>query len=94
MLLLPSFSCYVYRKRFEICVGDENYEDIRTYVTDKLRHSIRGESMAQVLQQEIITRATGSFQWVILVLSQVFRLYCRGKSLGALQAHIQKNQQN
>ena len=43
-----------------------------------------------ILQQEIITRASGSFQWVILVLSQVCELYRQGNSLQTLLALIQK----
>src|SRR5947207_293860 len=89
------FSCRHYpvmsiKSGFEICVEDENDEDIKTYITDELHHSIGDERKVHILQQEIITRASGSFQWVTLVLSQVLELYRRRRPLQTLQTHIQK----
>lgn len=74
----------------EICVEDENHNDIETYIQNELHHGIRDESRISILQQEIVSRATGSFQWVVLVLNQICDLHRRGRPLTVIQTHIRR----
>ena len=89
------FSCRHYpvmalESGLEICVEDENHDDIETYIQDELRLAIRDQTKISILQQLIEARASGSFQWVILVISRVCELHRKGKPLKFIQTHIQK----
>jgi Ankyrin repeats (3 copies)/NACHT domain len=89
------FSCRHYpimalESGFEICVEDENHDDIETYIQDELHLAIRDETKISILQQQVVARASGSFQWVVLVISRVCELYRKGKPLKFIQTHIQK----
>ena len=89
------FSCRHYpimalESGFEICVEDENHDDIETYIQDELRLAIRDETKMSILQQQIVARASGSFQWAILVISRICELHRKGKPLKFIQTHIQK----
>ncbi len=74
---------------FEICVEDENREDIETYIQDKLQ-SIRDPVKISILQEQITARASGSFQWVTLVVPRVCQLHRKAKPLQIIQSDIQK----
>lgn len=88
------FSCRHYpimalESGFEICVEDENHADIETYIQDELHLAIRDKTKISILQQQVVARASGSFQWVVLVISRVCELYRKGKPLKFIQTHIQ-----
>lgn len=71
----------------EICVEDENYDDIAMYVKHELDIGIpKHETMTltadhgQTLEKSIAERAKGVFQWARLVVPIVIGLYREGES--------------
>jgi ankyrin repeat protein len=74
---------------FEICVEDENKIDIESYIQNELQ-SIRDQTKISILQEQITARASGSFQWVTLVVPRICQLHRKGKSLRVIQSHIEK----
>src|SRR5271156_3844022 len=87
------FSCrhypILFSKGFEICVEDENHDDIRRYIQDELGHAIQDDGELETLQDEFITRSSGIFQWVVLVLPQALLEYNHGNSLLKIQKMLQ-----
>ena len=73
----------------EICVEDENEQDIKIYVQEKIEAHIHRTDIAETLQNEIVSRSQGNFQWVVLVIPRVLTLYKSRKSIATIQAMIQ-----
>jgi ankyrin repeat protein len=72
----------------EICVERENKIDIMTYV----RYELEG-SKSQ-LEDAIIERADGSFQWASLVVDKVMQLELEGEDPRAINTEIQQTPQD
>ena len=73
----------------EICVEDENERDIEIYVQEKIEAHIHRTDIAKTLQNEVVFRSHGNFQWVVLVIPRVLTLYKSRKSIATIQAMIQ-----
>ena len=73
----------------EICVEDENEQDIEMYVQEKIEAHIHRTDIAKTLHNEVVSRSRGNFQWVVLVIPQVLTLYKSRKSIATIQAMIQ-----
>ncbi|KAL8402589.1 hypothetical protein RB596_009093 [Gaeumannomyces avenae] len=72
---------------FEICLENENRNDISVYVQDQLfAFHARSPSTIPAL---ITVRAEGVFMWARLVVRQVLDLDREGEGLGAIEAAIQ-----
>ena len=63
---------------FKVCVEDENHQDIAIYVRRRLNGEFSDRGKAQKLEQEIIGKAAGISQWVILVIRIVVELHRNG----------------
>ena len=74
----------------EICVEDENQQDIEIYVQAKIEAHIHRTDIAKTLQNEVVSRSQGNFQWVVLVIPRVLALYKNRKPIATIQAMIQK----
>ncbi|KAL8330684.1 hypothetical protein RB593_001600 [Gaeumannomyces tritici] len=72
---------------FEICLEDENRDDISAYVQDQL--SAFHARSPSVIPALITARAEGVFMWARLVVMQVLNLARKGKTLEAIKAEIQ-----
>ncbi len=72
----------------EICVEDWNNLDIDRYLGTHFKPHIPEQDVATTIQHEIAAKSLGSFQWVVLVVPLVLRLYRRGLSLILLQTKI------
>ncbi|KAH8588852.1 Het-eN, partial [Bisporella sp. PMI_857] len=72
----------------EICVETENKTDITTYV----RYELKGNRSR--LQDAIIERADGSFQWASLAVDKVLQLELRGEDRRVINNVIQRTPQN
>lgn len=59
----------------EICVEDENEQDIHNYVQDKIKAHIQSTDIAEAVQIEVVSRSNGNFQWVVLVMPRVLKLF-------------------
>ncbi|KLU84520.1 hypothetical protein MAPG_03561 [Magnaporthiopsis poae ATCC 64411] len=70
---------------FEICLENENRDDISTYVQDQLSASHIRSSTIPAL---ITARAEGVFMWARLVVRQVLDLDRVGKRLGTIETAI------
>lgn len=66
---------------FEICVEDENHQDIKKYIRGELQGLIEQDKELEVLEDEIISRSSFVFQWVSLVLERALSQYNEGCSL-------------
>jgi ankyrin repeat protein len=65
----------------EICIEDGNQHDILTYIRAKLTPAFDNEEeKVEVLEMEILNKASGMFQWVDLVVSKTVNLHQRGKT--------------
>ena len=73
----------------EICVEDENEQDIEIYVQEKIKAHIKRIDIAKTLKDEVVSRSRGNFQWVVLVIPRVIKLYRSRKSMATIQAMIQ-----
>lgn len=85
------FSCRNYplnsvEDSLTICVEDENYTDIVMFVVDKLNEFPHDQ--AKKLSVTIVTRASGVFQWVVLVVPKLLRLYRQGKNMKVIEAKL------
>ena len=58
----------------EVCVEDENEQDIDNYVQDKIKAHIQSTDIAEAVQIEVVSRSKGNFQWVVLVMPRVLKL--------------------
>ena len=89
------FSCRHYRvlassHELKICVENENYQDIRTHVRKSLRDQFPDEGDALDLERIIVEKASGVFQWVILVIRIILKLNEDGASLGKICQKIEE----
>ena len=59
-----------------ICVEDENSQDIRQAVRSRLQSQVRDETKVKQLEWEISKRASGIFQWAVIV-AEILNELCR-----------------
>ena len=88
------FSCRHYpvlapSHELKICVENENYQDIRTHVRTSLRDQFPDEGDALDLERNIVEKASGVFQWVILVVRIVLKLNEDGANLRKIRQKIE-----
>ena len=81
-VLAPSYE-------LKICVENENYQDIKTYVQTSLRDQFPDEEDALDLEQNIVEKASGVFQWVILVIRIILKLNEDGANLKRIRQKIE-----
>lgn len=91
------FSCRHYpqitlNRGLIITVERENHDDITTYVRRELEliQEDMDKNDAQTLEQNIVKRSSGVFQWVVLVLPRVLNGYMDGKTMKEIVKDIQK----
>ena len=72
----------------EICVEDENKQDVDIYVQEKIEAHIHRTDIARTLRNEVVSRSQGNFQWTVLVIPKVLTLYKSRKSIATIQAKI------
>jgi ankyrin repeat protein len=85
------FSCRSYPLKsvegsVTICVEQENYKDIVKVVENALREFPLEQ--AQELTETIVNRASGVFQWVVLVVPKLLKLYRQGKNMKTITAEL------
>ena len=73
----------------EICVEDENGQDVEIYVQEKIEAHVHRTGIAKILRNEVVSRSQGNFQWVVLVIMRVITLYKSRESLATIKAMIQ-----
>lgn len=83
------FSCRYYPivsldSGLAVRVERENLNDIITYVRRELAEGNVDEGEAQLLEKEIVRRAAGVFQWVVVVTSAVLELSWEGRDVDEL----------
>jgi ankyrin repeat protein len=94
------FSCRHYpivttNSGFQICVEDENHEDINAYVLSELENYILWQDQrptrdVEILRADISGMASGVFLWAVLVLPMVAKRYNKGESLETVQEALRK----
>ena len=89
------FSCRHYpvlapSHELKICVENENYQDIRTHVRTSLRDPYLDEGDALELERNIVEKASGVFQWVILVIRIILKLNEDGANLKRIRQKIEE----
>ena len=72
----------------EVCVENENAQDIKAYIQDKIEAHIQQTEIATAIRDEIMSRSEGNFQWVVLVMPRVLKLHKSRKSLATIQTMI------
>ena len=72
----------------EIWVEQENAQDIKRYINDKIDTHVQQIDFAQIIRSEMVSRSKGNFQWVVLVLPRVLKMHKSRKSLLAIQTMI------
>lgn len=60
-----------------------------TYVRDELKGGLSDKSKARELGEKIVDRASGVFQWVVLVVSTILELDRNGESVKAIRKKLQ-----
>ena len=88
------FSCRHYpvlapSHELKICVENENYQDIRTHVRTNLKDQFPDEGDALDLERNIVEKASGVFQWVVLVVRIVLKLNEDGANLRKIRQKIE-----
>ena len=73
-----------------IVVEDENSGDILRYVQDQLRQGFSDNIKRQDLEREIVRKASGVFQWVVLVVATMLRLSDEGYGIRRIQKKLQE----
>lgn len=89
------FSCRHYpilalERGLTICMEDENHLDIVTYVEGRLHGGFSDLGKAIDLTEKIVERASGVFQWVVLVVSIVLQLHLRGTPMKAILKKLEE----
>jgi ankyrin repeat protein len=96
------FSCRHYpivttNDGFQICVEDENYKDIETYVLRELRRQLHIQAQGSKkiddlrdLKTDVASKASGVFLWAALVVDLVVRQYNKGKPLKTIRLGLKK----
>ena len=74
----------------EISVEDWNNNDIITYIRTTIGAHITRTDIAIPVCDEIATKSFGNFQWVVLIVPRVVRLYKKGNSLAILKTKIKQ----
>jgi len=80
----------------QICIEDENFEDISAYSLSELRRQIHprdensGSDHLNELQKQISNKAFGVFLWVALVIPTIAKLYNEGRSLKEIFEGLEK----
>ena len=70
---------------YEICVEDENNQDIELYIQRNIETRIRQTGKMEAVRDEIAQKSNGSFQWVVLIVSEVLKMVKKGKNLASIQ---------
>ncbi|OCK95793.1 uncharacterized protein K441DRAFT_555462, partial [Cenococcum geophilum 1.58] len=74
----------------EIVVEDANHDDISRYVHSKLQsQQFAHGPLISALQNAIVSKASGIFLWVVLVVGIVLRLLDEGKTTREIEAILQ-----
>ena len=96
------FSCRHYpivttNDGFQVCVEDENYEDIEAYVLRELRRQLHIQAQGSKknddlkdLKTNVASKASGVFLWAKLVVDLVVRQYNKGKPLKTIRQGLDK----
>jgi hypothetical protein len=73
-----------------ICVEDENFNDIQTYIRAKFCDELPNlkQEEANSLEDKILSKACGAFQWVVLVLERAITDYRRRKPMSMILSLI------
>ena len=74
----------------EVRVEDENKQDINIYVQNLLEAHIQSADVAEAIRDEVASRSRGNFQWVVLVMLRVLKLYKSRKSMVTILAMIRR----
>ena len=71
-----------------ICVEDENHEDIEIFVRGEIELQVPGAEEARDLAEQILERASGIFQWAVLVVPILLGLLANGNSMRKVQKRL------
>jgi uncharacterized C2H2 Zn-finger protein len=91
------FSCRKYpffapKGGFEVCVDDENHKDIEAYIVVELKrqldHETSQQSVLDMLQVEIASKASGVFWWAFLMIPVVAKQYNDGETLDSIRQKL------
>ena len=74
----------------EICVEDENEDDVQKFITSTVARSIVDSGTAAHVKHEVLIKSGRNFLWVVLVVAQVVAMSRSGKGLKAITAYIKK----
>jgi ankyrin repeat protein len=81
----------------DVCLEDENHDDIVQYVKHRFETGIPRQEMAtlsagecQLLEEIIVKKASGVFQWARLVVSVIISLSQQGESLSYINQELGK----
>ena len=74
----------------EVRVEDENKQDINFYVRNLLEAHIQSAAVAEAIRDEVVSRSRGNFQWVVLVMLRVLKLYKSRKSVVTILRMIRR----
>ncbi len=83
------YSDVVLRNELEVCIENENHDDIELYIQNIIENAVHDKKTAEVIRDEIVWKSSGNFQWIVLVLSKVVDLYRNDYSLKTIKSHIQ-----
>ena len=90
------FSCRHYpvlvpKNILKVCVEEENDQDIATYVQQKLtKYQLSDPVEAQELEQEIKGKASGIFQWVVLIIPIIIEADKNGANVKKIRQKIEE----
>lgn len=73
-----------------IRVDEENQNDISTFVETELSGSINQQNKLKKIQEEISSRASGSFQWANIVGSRARRSFEKGTAMRQIMTELLK----
>lgn len=79
----------------EILVEGNNQDDIRTYVQKEIQKKVQMETPEkanswQALEDSVVTKSLGVFQWVCLVVPLVIHYHAEGESLAYICEMLEK----
>lgn len=77
-----------FEDRLEIRVENNNAQDIQTHLDSQIHPLIKPKDFADLLRDQIATKASGNFQWVILITKMVCDWHKRRKSPKFIQNRI------
>ena len=92
--LVICFACRHYPllalpESLSICVEEENRDDIVAYVRNELDCRGGHQTGVKELMKQILEKATGIFQWVVLIIPMLLRLLDQGKSMKLVRRELQ-----